>query len=52
VQKEALISLFPKIHSSVEEAAERFFQVTRRKTYITPKSYLDGILLYLNLLSD
>jgi dynein heavy chain len=31
----------------VEDAADKFFVEHRRKTYVTPKSYLDGIQLYL-----
>ena len=42
-QKKALSELFPKIHKSVEEAADKFSVELRRRTYVTPKSYLDGI---------
>jgi len=38
------------IHSSVENLAERFYLELRRKTYITPKSFLDCIILYKQLL--
>lgn len=37
-------------HKSVEEMAKRFYEELRRKVYITPKSYLDGIQLYKILL--
>ena len=33
-------------HSSVERMADKFYEELRRKVYITPKSYLDGIHLY------
>lgn len=42
-QKKSLSELFPKIHKSVEDAAEKFSVQLRRKTYVTPKSYLDSI---------
>ena len=45
--KKTLSELFPKIHRSVEEAADEFAIKLRRKTYVTPKSYLDGINLYI-----
>lgn len=38
------------IHTSVEEASDRFFEELRRKVYTTPKSYLDLISLYINTL--
>lgn len=40
------------IHTSVEEKAEEFYQRLRRKIYITPKSYLDLISLYIKQLAD
>jgi dynein heavy chain len=45
-QKESMTNLFPIIHKSVERAADQFFVELRRKTYVTPKSYLDSIQLY------
>jgi len=33
-------------HTSVESMAKKFYDELRRKVYITPKSYLDGIQLY------
>lgn len=45
--KKSLSELFPKIHRSVEEAVDEFAIKLRRKTYVTPKSYLDGINLYI-----
>ena len=47
-QKAGLTNLFPKVHKSVEDAAAKFADELRRKTYVTPKSFLDGINLYLN----
>lgn len=46
-EKSKLAGLFPKVHRSVEEAAEKFANELRRKTYVTPKSYLDGISLFI-----
>jgi len=41
-----------KVHKSVEEMSVRFYDELRRKVYITPKSYLDGINLYLSQLAE
>lgn len=51
-QKDALSEMFPIVHKSVERAAEKFHLELRRKTYVTPKSFLDGISLYLSNLSE
>ena len=51
-QKESLSEMFPIVHKSVEEAADRFHLELRRKTYVTPKSFLDGINLYLTNLKE
>ncbi len=39
--------MFTKVHESVEDMAQQFWDELRRKVYITPKSYLDGINMYL-----
>ena len=39
-----------KIHVSVEEMSEEFYEALRRRVYTTPKSYLDLISLYTKLL--
>ena len=39
--------MFPQIHKSVEVMSVQFYEEMRRKVYITPKSYLDGINVYL-----
>jgi dynein heavy chain len=39
-----------KIHVSVEDMSDEFWESLRRKVYTTPKSYLDLISLYTNLL--
>ena len=41
-----------KIHTSVSDASDRFFSELRRRYYTTPKSYLDLINLYLQLLKE
>ncbi|XP_024516360.1 LOW QUALITY PROTEIN: dynein heavy chain 6, axonemal, partial [Selaginella moellendorffii] len=41
-----------EIHISVSNAADKFYQELRRKYYITPKSYLDCVNLYIQLLAD
>jgi len=48
--KSSLSSMCVTIHTSVAEAAERFFAELRRRYYTTPKSYLDLIDLYCKLL--
>jgi dynein heavy chain len=40
-----------EIHTSVEQASEQFYAVYRRKVYITPKSFLDLMNLFFNLLA-
>ena len=44
--------MFPIVHKSVEKAADKFQLELRRKTYVTPKSFLDGINLYLSNLQE
>lgn len=44
--KEKLAKMCMYTHISVEAMAKRFYDELRRKVYITPKSYLDGINLY------
>lgn len=39
------------IHTSVEDASDRFYAELRRRVYTTPKSYLDLINLYINTLA-
>lgn len=41
-----------EIHVSVERASDQFYHELRRRFYTTPKSYLDLISLYLELLRD
>jgi len=50
--KHKLSKMFTLVHKSVEEASGHFYDELRRKVYITPKSYLDGINLYLTHLID
>lgn len=38
------------MHESVEDIASKFWEEMRRKVYVTPKSYLDGITMYLKQL--
>ncbi|MEW5314022.1 MAG: hypothetical protein WDW38_005550 [Sanguina aurantia] len=48
----ALAGMCVKIHTSVSETSDRFFAELRRRYYTTPKSYLDLINLYLQLLKE
>lgn len=43
----SLAEMCMKIHTSVEDMSEQFFESLRRKVYTTPKSYLDLISLYM-----
>ena len=44
--------MFPQVHQSVESCSSKFFDELRRVVYITPKSYLDGINLFLSQLEQ
>jgi len=50
--KYKLSNMFMRVHKSVESMSDRFYDELRRKVYITPKSYLDGINMYLLQLSE
>ena len=40
------------VHTSLESTSVKFFEQLRRRTYTTPKSYLDLISLYLSMLQE
>lgn len=42
-----LSKMFTQVHKSVEDMSTQFYDEMRRKVYVTPKSYLDGIQMYL-----
>ena len=48
--REELAKMCMLIHTTVEEASDRFYEELRRRVYTTPKSYLDLISLYINTL--
>lgn len=48
--RSALSKMCMRIHTSVEDASEKFWDELRRRVYTTPKSYLDLISLYINSL--
>ena len=50
--KKALSKLCCDVHMSVEERSLKFWDELRRKFYISPKSYLDLIEMYLKLLDE
>ena len=52
IVKEKLAHMFMEVHRSVEDVSVQFYNELRRKVYITPKSYLDGINLYLQQMKD
>ncbi|KAI8465887.1 MAG: dynein heavy chain 7 [Monoraphidium minutum] len=47
----ALAQMCVELHTSVEEESARFYAQLRRRYYTTPKSYLDMISTYLQLLA-
>ena len=49
---EALVDACVLVHSTVGEAAVEFLSTMRRHVYITPKTFLDSISLYLELLKS
>jgi hypothetical protein len=49
--RDALSQAMAHAHSSVAEAGRAFAEATRRKVYVTPKSYLELIALYKSLLA-
>jgi dynein heavy chain len=50
--KEALAQMCVTIHTSVEAMSSKYYAELRRRYYTTPKSYLDLIGLYLQLLKE
>jgi dynein heavy chain len=50
--REALSEICSELHLTVEAFGDRFFNELRRKTYTTPKSYLDLINLYITMLGE
>ena len=48
----SVASMCVDIHTSVTETSEKFYQELRRRFYVTPKSYLDLINLYVSLLDE
>ena len=44
--------MFTLVHKSVEDMSVQFYDELRRKIYVTPKSYLDGISMYLVQLNE
>lgn len=50
--KKDLAELFASVHKDIEAQCDIFYNELRRKVYVTPKSYLDGINLYLSTLTE
>lgn len=50
--KEALCRMAVEIHSSAGKEAENYYQELRRRTYTTPKSYLDLIKTYIEMMGE
>jgi dynein heavy chain len=49
---EGLADMCMRIHTSVEDMSEQFYESLRRRVYTTPKSYLDLISLYNKVLNE
>ena len=52
VCRTAVAKICVKVHTSINETGERFYNELRRKTYTTPKSYLDLIGMYSSKLGE
>ena len=52
VCRTAVAKICVKVHTSINETGEKFFNELRRKTYTTPKSYLDLIGMYSSKLGE
>ncbi|KAJ8609535.1 hypothetical protein CTAYLR_006023, partial [Chrysophaeum taylorii] len=50
--RESIVQLCVKVHLSIGEMSEEFFAKLRRRTYTTPKSYLDLINMYSTKLGE
>lgn len=50
--REAIVHLCVKVHQSIEITSEEFYVKLRRRTYTTPKSYLDLINMYAAKLAE
>jgi hypothetical protein len=49
--RDAVAQAMARAHEAVTEAGRRFAEATKRKVYVTPKSYLELIALYKSLLA-
>lgn len=50
--KDACIEMFKIIHQSVERKVEDFWEMYRRRSYVTPTSYLELLATYKKTLND
>ena len=48
--RSAVVNMCGYVHRSIEDVSVTFFNELRRRVYTTPKSYLDLISLYMNML--
>ena len=44
--------MFKRIHKSVEKSTVQFKDELRRVTHVTPKSFLEQLVLYKNILKE
>jgi len=50
--RRSITTMFPQIHHSVQELTVRFYEEQRRRVYITPKTYLDALGLFKDLMEE
>ena len=48
--KKSLVEMCTQVQLDVEALTERFWSEVSRRIYVTPKSFLDMITLFMNLL--
>jgi dynein heavy chain len=50
--RDAIAEMFPRVHRGAQDLALKFYEEQRRRVYITPKAYLDGLNLFKEQLSS
>lgn len=50
--RHSIATMFPKLHSSVQELTTSFYEEQKRRVYITPKTYLDALGLFKDELNE
>ena len=50
--RHSIATMFPQLHSSVQELTTSFYEQQKRRVYITPKTYLDALGLFKDELNE